>query len=74
MAKNVGGIDRIIRAVVGIGLIYWAMTTDRPDDGCRSDWLYCVVDRDLWLVPSLSAVWHQNLQDEINFRGQMRST
>jgi len=26
MAKNVGGIDRIIRAVVGIGLIYYAMS------------------------------------------------
>ncbi|MGA9164546.1 MAG: DUF2892 domain-containing protein [Thiobacillus sp.] len=30
MAKNVGGIDRIIRAVVGIGLIYWAMTPTGP--------------------------------------------
>jgi hypothetical protein len=26
MAKNVGGIDRIVRAVAGIGLIAWAMT------------------------------------------------
>lgn len=26
MAKNVGGIDRIIRAVVGAGLIYYAMS------------------------------------------------
>ena len=25
MAKNVGGIDRAIRAVVGLGLIAWAM-------------------------------------------------
>jgi hypothetical protein len=30
MAKNVGGIDRIIRAVVGAGLIYWAMTPTGP--------------------------------------------
>jgi len=26
MAKNVGGVDRIIRAVVGIGLIGYAMS------------------------------------------------
>lgn len=26
MAKNVGGIDRVIRAVVGIGLIGYAMS------------------------------------------------
>jgi uncharacterized membrane-anchored protein YitT (DUF2179 family) len=26
MAKNVGGADRIIRAVVGAGLIYYAMS------------------------------------------------
>ncbi|OHE61606.1 MAG: hypothetical protein A2X71_10715 [Thiobacillus sp. GWE1_62_9] len=26
MAKNVGGVDRIIRAVVGAGLIYYAMS------------------------------------------------
>jgi hypothetical protein len=26
MAKNVGGIDRVIRAVVGIGLIFYAMS------------------------------------------------
>jgi hypothetical protein len=26
MAKNVGGIDRAIRAVVGAGLIYYAMS------------------------------------------------
>lgn len=26
MAKNVGGIDRIIRAVVGVGLIFYAMS------------------------------------------------
>lgn len=25
MAKNVGGIDRIVRAVAGLGLIAWAM-------------------------------------------------
>jgi len=30
MAKNIGGIDRIIRAVVGLGLIYWAMTPTGP--------------------------------------------
>ena len=28
MAKNVGGIDRIVRAVVGIGLIAWVMTSN----------------------------------------------
>ena len=26
MAKNVGGIDRVIRAVAGAGLIYYAMS------------------------------------------------
>jgi hypothetical protein len=26
MAKNIGGADRIIRAVVGAGLIYYAMS------------------------------------------------
>ena len=26
MAKNVGGVDRVIRAVVGAGLIYYAMS------------------------------------------------
>ena len=26
MAKNVGGVDRAIRAVVGAGLIYYAMS------------------------------------------------
>ncbi len=26
MAKNVGGVDRLIRAVVGGGLIYYAMS------------------------------------------------
>jgi Protein of unknown function (DUF2892) len=26
MAKNVGGADRVIRAVVGAGLIYYAMS------------------------------------------------
>jgi hypothetical protein len=26
MAKNVGGIDRVIRLVVGAGLIYYAMS------------------------------------------------
>lgn len=30
MAKNVGGTERIIRAAVGIGLIYWAMTPEGP--------------------------------------------
>ena len=25
MAKNVGGIDRIVRVVAGLGLIAWAM-------------------------------------------------
>jgi hypothetical protein len=30
MAGNIGGIDRIVRAVVGIGLIYWAMTPTGP--------------------------------------------
>ncbi|HYP67486.1 MAG TPA: DUF2892 domain-containing protein [Thiobacillaceae bacterium] len=28
MAKNVGGIDRIVRAVVGIGLIAWVMISN----------------------------------------------
>lgn len=35
MAKNVGGIDRIIRAVVGAGLIYYAMS-NLPGAG---DWM-----------------------------------
>jgi hypothetical protein len=26
MAKNVGGVDRVVRAVVGAGLIYYAMS------------------------------------------------
>jgi Protein of unknown function (DUF2892) len=26
MSANVGMIDRLLRAVVGIGLIYWALT------------------------------------------------
>lgn len=26
MAKNVGGVDRVIRTVVGAGLIYYAMS------------------------------------------------
>ena len=30
MQKNVGGMDRMIRAVVGIALIYWAMTPTGP--------------------------------------------
>jgi hypothetical protein len=25
MTKNVGGIDRVVRAIVGLGLIAWAM-------------------------------------------------
>lgn len=28
MAKNVGGADRIIRAVIGIGLIAWVMISN----------------------------------------------
>lgn len=35
MAKNVGGVDRIIRAVVGAGLIYYAMS-NLPGAG---DWM-----------------------------------
>jgi Inner membrane protein YgaP-like, transmembrane domain len=31
MAKNVGGIDRVIRAVVGIGLMALAMTGGNSD-------------------------------------------
>ncbi|WP_324780911.1 YgaP family membrane protein [Thiobacillus sedimenti] len=27
MAKNVGAVDRVIRAVVGVALIYYAMST-----------------------------------------------
>ena len=26
MAKNVGGVDRVVRAVLGAGLIYYAMS------------------------------------------------
>ena len=35
MAKNVGGIDRVIRAVVGIGLIGYAMS-NLP---CAENWM-----------------------------------
>jgi putative effector of murein hydrolase LrgA (UPF0299 family) len=35
MHKNVGGVDRIIRAVVGIALIYYAMS-NLPG---ASDWM-----------------------------------
>jgi len=33
MAKNVGGIDRIIRAVIGIGIFVWVMKTDTMEYG-----------------------------------------
>ena len=30
MQKNVSGTERLIRAVIGIALIYWAMTPTGP--------------------------------------------
>jgi hypothetical protein len=38
MAKNVGGVDRLIRAVVGGGLIYYAMSN--------------LPGADSWMVPA----------------------
>ena len=38
MAKNVGGVDRMIRAVVGGGLIYYAMSN--------------LPGADSWMVPA----------------------
>ena len=38
MAKNVGGVDRLIRAVVGGGLIYYAMSN--------------LPGADAWMVPA----------------------
>ncbi len=38
MAKNVGGVDRLIRAVVGGGLIYYAMSN--------------LPGADVWMVPA----------------------
>ena len=38
MAKNVGGVDRLIRAVVGGGLIYYAMSN--------------LPGSDTWMVPA----------------------
>ncbi|HEX7971369.1 MAG TPA: DUF2892 domain-containing protein [Thiobacillus sp.] len=38
MAKNVGGMDRVIRAVIGGGLIYYAMSN--------------LPGADAWMVPA----------------------
>ncbi len=38
MAKNVGGVDRVIRLVVGAGLIYYAMSN--------------LPGADAWMVPA----------------------
>jgi hypothetical protein len=63
MSKNVGGIDRIIRVVIGLALIAWALTgtSSAAVWGWGRD---CSPDnRPDWLVPSLCYFGHEQLQD-----------
>ena len=57
MEKNVGGIDRILRIVVGLGLISLVYVGPQTPWG----WSYSAPLSHCWLLPGLSADRHEYL-------------
>ena len=56
MQSNMGGIDRVLRAVVGVGLIGWGVKSGNP-------WFYIGViplfTAACILVPGIPSVWSE---------------
>ena len=65
MEKNVGGIDRVVRIVAGLGLLslFFLLGGRQPLVGVGRARSAC--DRCAGLVPGLPAVRHQDLQDGV---------
>ena len=61
MSPNVGGIDKVLRIVIGVVLIALAATGSIGAWGYRD---FAVVDRSVWPLRPVFAVGHQYLPDE----------